>query len=290
MSASRSPAAADILHQNLDELAAVLRHLGPGVRADAPDAVHRARTTNRRIRSLLALGAPLIAADTAPVEAELARLGTALGEARDAEVRVELIADRLGRKKAAGLWKAARQEHRSTVRRLRKELDRGLLTDALSALRALPTEPTALGRRPAPEVLPGLARDALVVVRETAVGVAAAHDREDHEDRLHEVRKAARTVRYAAEAVTGRGAVDDVLAGELAVAARHLQDVLGDWRDLLLLVEWCTARRGARYHTPKRRMRSVLDDAAALEAAWPDALAALVVPVWSVSPDKGRAR
>lgn len=276
------PTGAEVLAQNLRELTDVLRGLGPAVRRDAPDAVHQARTTTRRLRGLLALGAPLLVADTATVEAALAGLGTELGLARDAEVRVALIGDRLGRKKAKGLRKAAEKKHAKAVRHLHKRLDRGLLTDALQTLDDMPTDASKLGRRPAAEVWPDLLREAILLVREVSVGVASAHGREEHEERLHEVRKASRAVRYAAEAARHRGSVDDRRTKKLAAAAKQLQDVLGKWRDLLLLDQWISSQRGNSLRPPRGRMRKLRDEAAVLEATWPGALADLVVPDWKL--------
>ena len=68
--------------------AGVLAAHRAGVRAGSVEAVHRSRVAVRRLRSLFAVFAALIAED-ARLPADLRRLGLALGEARDADVWAE---------------------------------------------------------------------------------------------------------------------------------------------------------------------------------------------------------
>src|SRR5215213_1377663 len=101
------------------------------------------------------------------------------------------------------------------------------LLDALDQLlEAPPWEPAA--ERPARELLPPRIRAEWkrVKVRVAAAENAATEQQRDVE--LHEVRKAAKRLRYACEALVPAFGSP---AGELGAAAKNLQEVLGDYQD-----------------------------------------------------------
>ena len=82
----RGPASEALLFY-LHEQVEALKAQDPGVREDAPDAVHQLRVAARRMRSALATFGKLLDAGTAkPLRAELQWLAGTVGQARDTEV------------------------------------------------------------------------------------------------------------------------------------------------------------------------------------------------------------
>ena len=199
--------AAAIVIGALTDLTAALVHGDPAVRSDAHNAVHHMRTTVRRLRSVLAVYGRLFEKPAVQeLRAELKHLGLELGRARDAEVRARRVAAELAgvvqhpvedaqtrlvggarRDYADGL--AAVWEYLSSPRYYR-------LLDDLEAFTSWPPlTPKAL--RPAPaEIKRGLRRAVATLDHRTT----RAAESDDPESALHEVRKAARRLRYAAEA------------------------------------------------------------------------------------------
>jgi CHAD domain-containing protein len=89
-SASAKPTAADVVRAGVAELVQRLVELDPAVRRDDEDAVHRFRTTVRRLRNVLAIHRGLFDdAVVAGLRDRLSRLGAVLGEVRDLEVRTD---------------------------------------------------------------------------------------------------------------------------------------------------------------------------------------------------------
>ncbi|NUS43107.1 MAG: CHAD domain-containing protein [Mycobacteriaceae bacterium] len=237
------------LARDLDRLHAA----EPAVRADEPDSVHQMRVATRRLRSLLRSGRPLLErAVVDHLRAELRWLAGLLGRARDAEVQAERGATGLDRLPAADRPPVARR----LVRRYRSEyaeahaatvaaLDGAryaLLRKQLSGLLAAPPL-RRRATRPAPEVLARLL-DKEQRRLHRLVTAADHASPSDHVAALHDVRKAAKRLRYFAEAVS------PVLGtGHLARAAKTLQSVLGDHRDALAsrdaLAEAAAAARAA---------------------------------------------
>ena len=214
------------------------------VRTGQPDGVHQVRVACRRLRSTLAAFRPVLdRAHTDPLRAELAAVGTALSPARDAEVALahlrELVAAEppelvLG-PVAARLQQAAIKDEQAGEARARRVLGSPeylQLRDDLDALLA-ETPLTEAAARPADEVLRRvLARTAKRLRR----AVDAAQD-VDHPEALHDVRKAAKRVRYTAEAavpVLGRP------VAELVGALKGVQEVLGDRQDTFITRPLCT--------------------------------------------------
>ncbi|HEV7870241.1 MAG TPA: CYTH and CHAD domain-containing protein [Modestobacter sp.] len=213
------------------------------VRTGQPDGVHQVRVACRRLRSLLAAFRPVLdRAHTDPLREELAQVGSALSPTRDAEVALahlrELVAAQppelvLG-PVAARLQQAAIKDEQVGDESARKALSSPAylqLRDDLDALVAEPPLTDAAGR-PADEVL----REVLArAARRLRRAVRAARD-SDHEEALHEVRKAAKRVRYTAEAavpVLGRP------VAELVAALKGVQQVLGDRQDTFVTRPLC---------------------------------------------------
>jgi len=203
------------------------------IESGGEDAVHQARTRVRRLRSVLSVYRKAFdAEETRRLRARLKTLGTRLGEVRDREVRADALDDLLradddpavidGVEALAARARADHgQELAALLEHLRGRSQRRLVAD----LQAFVADPplTSTGRKhPRKVTRHGLAK---AVQR-----VHAAHG-ESLDDR-HATRKAARRLRYAAEAVTddlGRDAV------RLASAAEAVQDALGSHRDDTLL-------------------------------------------------------
>ncbi|WP_459645690.1 CHAD domain-containing protein, partial [Kineococcus sp. NUM-3379] len=167
-----------------------------------------------------------------------------LGGARDAEVMRErllrgvaaedpgLLLGAAGQGIDAPLSQAYEEAHRQVVAALDGERYRALVT----ALRALVTEPPLTGRarRRARDILPGRV---LKTYRELSGLVERADAADTPEERdflLHEARKAAKQVRYAAESVSS---VFGAEAVTFAKAVTKVQEILGEHQDSVVTRE-----------------------------------------------------
>lgn len=248
MGADAPVRAGDAVLAAIGAIAARIRELEPAARADEPDAVHQLRTHVRRLRSVLAAYRPLF--DRARVEhvrRAYREFGSELGVVRDLEVRARFAEDALDGFDAATPAMRARlvdetwAEYRSTHTRL-VELMEGARPEARAAeLEAFCADPPVVAgasTAAAPEVGRVLAREARRAVRR-------AEAADDSLGQLHRARKAARRLRYAAEAVsTPPAEVLGDAARELGAAGERIHDVLGDHRDELVLARF-VRRAGA---------------------------------------------
>jgi CHAD domain-containing protein len=210
-----------------------------GVRSDEPDAVHQMRVATRRLRSVLATYRRLFEGGrTEPLRGELAWLGAALGKPRDAEVlrdRLrgavsklpdELVLGPVIKRIELEMGERHRVGHAELVRAL--DDDRYLaLLDAFDDLLAGPPF-TDRAQRPARRELPGHVLRTCRRVDRTADAADKATTVADRELRLHEVRKAAKRARYAAESVAP---VFGKPAKRLAGRMEQLQEILGEHQD-----------------------------------------------------------
>jgi CHAD domain-containing protein len=237
--------------------------LEPAALSDEPDAVHQLRTNVRRVRSLLGAYGPIF--DAAPALALRRRfgsLGDELGVVRDIEVRVQVAERALDEAAEDGLIEGAEQLEAVTTRLIDAERRAHALTHARFAERQrlpraiarreeftsfLDDPPfSPLGSAPARKVLRKL------IAKETRRTLRRADRLQggDDTDALHEVRKAGRRLRYAAEAVTTEPVE---LFGKrvraLAEVGDDLHDVLGDHRDEVLFAEH--VRRAAAHAAHK---------------------------------------
>lgn len=244
--------AGEVLASYLAEQAGRLRSLEPAVRADEPEAVHDMRVATRRLRSALRTFRPLVDADTSrALRAELRWLAEQLGAARDAEVlRARVVGaaraqpgDLLLGPVVQRLDDELATTHRRALDELRAALDtvrcRRLLAALDELVAAPPATPAAL--RPADEVLARHVRKAWRAVRKAhrAVGRSGTDDAQ-----LHELRKAAKRARYAAEVAAPVHGGD---ATALASALAKLQDVLGEQHDSVVARE-LLRRTGVEAH------------------------------------------
>ena len=234
----RSPAG-DAVLAYLGTHAARLKSLDPAVRRAAPDSIHQMRVAARRLRSTLQ-SFPAIFPEPATehLRTELKWLGGVLGAARDGEVLAEYMRARLADVPAElvlGPVQARVRAHfapleadaRSAVQ---QALDSPRYFAMLDELDRLLDDPprTAAAAEPAGEVLPravarAYRRTARRMRRVKRAPAGAARDAA-----LHEVRKAAKRARYAAEATQP---VSGKQAYRLAKRMMAVQTILGDQHD-----------------------------------------------------------
>ncbi|MES4901950.1 MULTISPECIES: CYTH and CHAD domain-containing protein [unclassified Streptomyces] len=233
------PTAGDVVLDYVRAQIAAIVSLDPAVRLDVPDSVHRMRVATRRLRSCFrSYRKVLDRAVTDPIGDELKWLAGELGIDRDREVLTARIEERLGEVPvelrlgpvSARLRIWSQTSRRGSRERLIGVLDgeRHLaLLDSLAALSAdPPLRPAAA--RPAEEViLAAVLRDDERLATLVTAALAAPGGR-DRDVAVHEARKKAKRVRYAAEAarpVLGKPAkaFADLMTG--------LQELLGDHQD-----------------------------------------------------------
>ncbi|WP_409329340.1 CHAD domain-containing protein [Trujillonella humicola] len=242
------PTAADAVLGALRDQVRALEAADQLVRTGHPDGIHDLRVACRRLRSILAAFRPVLErTSTDPLREELRWVGASLSAARDGEVALahlrDLVAaqpDEQVRGPVVGRLQTAAVQDAEAGRRkaLRTLSDRRYLTvlDSLDALLAAPPLAQA-ATEPAPAVL---AR----AVRRTGKRLAArievareAGEETPHEDSpLHDVRKAAKRVRYTAEVAV------PVLGEPAAALVRCMKDVqedLGSAQDTVATRDWC---------------------------------------------------
>jgi CHAD domain-containing protein len=238
----RSPAS-DVLRAYLLEHLTLLREHDAGLRGES---VHRLRIAARRLRSALTSYRPLLARGAADdLRDELRWLGRSLGDARDSEVLRRHfdamaddepdhpVADATRRRVDAELDEAHRRGHAAAVEAVASDRYRGLVR-ALAALAAAPPV-RGRGRKPAGTALPKvLERDGRRVRRAAAAAEATAPGAE-RDAALHEVRKKAKRLRYAAESASPALGKP---ARRLAKRAKAVQEALGAHQDTVASRAW----------------------------------------------------
>lgn len=269
----------------------------PDVRVDIDDSVHQMRVATRRLRSILRSAKRLLDADAATeTRTELAWLADVLGGARDAEVRAERFAALLdGYREEAETGSAATSGLESATQRLLDTDRRRYATAHTHILSALDdaryqalrerlshwkTKPPLRGSRatqPATKFFCAmLQRDKervdRLVLEEAEVAPA------ERLEKLHDIRKAAKRLRYAcaaAEPVLGDP------ARRLGKQAKRVQTVLGDHRDAVesraVILERANEARAAGADTAVFEVFAATEQEAALRAlsGYPAAVEAL---------------
>jgi len=228
-----------------------LRAREPGARVERPDEVHRMRVASRRLRSSLATFRPLFrGARARRLRDELQWLGTVLGPVRDVEVmRAHLHEAAAARAGDTDLADALAQlDHELAERHSRAQAELVMAMDSpryaalLGALEAFVIKPpwarrtTKTSARLTLPVLVGRAcarvdRAARAVQAAPASGKAESMP-EGGDAEHHEVRKAAKRARYAAEVA---GPSVGSAAYTLAARMEQLQEVLGRHQDSLMI-------------------------------------------------------
>ncbi|WP_430295309.1 CHAD domain-containing protein [Sinomonas sp. B1-1] len=218
-----------------------LKRVDSGVRLDEPDAVHQLRVAARRMRSVLATYRKFIDAPTANhLREELKWAAGTVGQARDVEVMRERLKEMAEAEPSDLLMgPVAQRIEEESGARYRRAHASGLeamdsaryfrLLDALDAFLAEPPLTEAAGKKAVKAVARRVAKD----TRRLRRAVRAAEDATDVEQgavdaALHEVRKSAKRLRYAAEAAAP---VHGKRAKRLARAAEQIQETLGELQD-----------------------------------------------------------
>jgi CHAD domain-containing protein len=254
----RSSPAAAVLLVAVRALVDDLARIDPLVRADEHDAVHQLRTRIRRLRSLFAsYGTVFDREVTNPLRDRLQAIGTVLGEARDAEVLRdraltlldghEPLAADTAESLPGGIVAQYEAAHARAVRSLSGDGWLGLLDD----LDEFVARPALAGEamESAAEVVPPALRTDLRRLLKRAKAARAADSDDERLELLHEVRKAAKRLRYAAEAVSqGDAAVFGKRTVKLAGAAEAVHDLLGEHRDSVLMQKHLRDAAGAGAH------------------------------------------
>jgi CHAD domain-containing protein len=205
-----------------------------------PESVHDLRVTVRRLRHALASYRDFLDTEqTEPLRDELGWLAGLLGGPRDAEVLDQLLRGVLdgepeGLVKGPVRARIEREFHRrhdAARAELRSAMDSGRYFDLVDRLQALADEPpwTDDSRKKAGRALSKALDDDWKRLRTLVLSAAGENGRPPEEaGDLHAVRKAAKRVRYAAEALVplpGKGAKRMVRVHE------RIQTVLGDQHD-----------------------------------------------------------
>lgn len=222
----------------------VLQTLESAVRADAPDAVHKARVATRRLRSTLRTFRPLLDASAVRgLRAEVTWMTRILGAPRDAEVLRDLIVghlDELPADQVVGPVRARvtdaldaehAKAHAAAVRAMDSRRWHRTMRRLLTLAANVPWRHTTTSA----ERIVGLVDRALAAVARAAddaetepdVAIEPRHAGE-LDRRLHEVRKKAKAARYAVEA--GRPHVSGSTAASLA-HWEEVQEQLGALQD-----------------------------------------------------------
>ncbi len=211
------------LHAQLRELE---RH-DPGVRlGDDPEDLHRFRVATRRTRAIVRAARPVLGERLEPLAAELSWLAGLLGPVRDFDVLIDrlranvadLDADRRAGDELVAILEEQRAHHRD-------EMLAGL--DSPRYLALLDRFARDIEGLSVPDDMHDLAAKAFKRLRRHARALGIDPDDES----VHDLRKAAKKARYAAELVRDRK------VGRYIAALKELQDVVGDHQDAVVAEE-----------------------------------------------------
>ena len=232
------PTAATLLHDRLAEQQRDLIAAEAAVRRGDPEGIHDLRVAMRRIRSALASFRPIVDAGvTDPLRDELRWAAGRLGEARDAEVvadRIVSLLDEVAADTPPQVLDRLRERVHADAASVRdvavETLDSERYAAALLLLDVVTARPPFTDkaeRKARPLARRRLRREARRVLQ-LAEEAWATTEPEVRAERLHDVRKRAKRLRYAAEAcvpVLGKRAT------RVAKAAERIQSTLGTHHD-----------------------------------------------------------
>ncbi len=240
--------AGDVVLEALRGQAAALQAADLSVREGAHEGVHDLRVACRRLRSILAAFRPVLEREaTDPLREELRWVGAALSPARDGEVALahlrELVEAQpveqvrgpvLARLRTATV-KEGDAARRATLRAL---TDRRYLAvlDSLDDLLASPPLAGSAGDPAGPVLAKAIHRSGKRMYARIEAARAVHGETVGEDSPLHDVRKAAKRVRYTAEVavpVLGRP------AEELIGTMKDVQEVLGNAQDTVVTRDLC---------------------------------------------------
>jgi CHAD domain-containing protein len=225
-----------VVQRRLVEQVAELLRRDSEIRRGEDEGVHRARVACRRLRSALATFRPILDREvTDPLRDEIKWLGSQLGDARDAKVARQRLMGLMEEEQGAD---AARHRIDDTYARRREAADQDVsatLTsqrylDLLAALDRLAAEPpwTEAAESSARSVLPKRVRKDWKRLRRRVEETETAEDRDTA---MHDARKAAKRLRYAAESLQPAWGKD---AKRLVKATKHVTTLLGERQDTVM--------------------------------------------------------
>ena len=237
----RTSPARDLVHLRLLALQRELLARDQGMRHQMPDAVHQARVTCRRMRAALGTFGPLLdPAVTGPVRFELRWAARTLGDARDTEVvhlRLNSLLDEPGvsivgpvRLRMEGLFRARTESADADVA---ETIASPRYADLLTRLGHLVNRPswTRAAESSVGEAVPPLVRRDLWRLERQVSRVGATAPGVEHDVAVHEVRKAAKRLRYACEAVAP--AYDEAATWGVEATTR-ITKALGERQDTVI--------------------------------------------------------
>jgi len=238
----RNDATGVLLTEYLSEQVARLKQEDLRLRAGDTEGVHQMRIAARRLRSALGTYRDVLAPGSAEgLRADLKWLGGVLGPARDAQVLRDRFGELVRRQPTELVLGAVAQriddELGARVRSGWSEAELALagqryfrLLDRLDAFTSAPPFSEA-AEEPVRRGVPRLLQADLKRVRKRHRAVEDAADQHARDLAHHEVRKAAKRLRYAAE--TARP-VFGKRAKRLGTRAKRIQQVLGEHQDTVV--------------------------------------------------------
>lgn len=218
----------------------------PRVRAERPDAVHKMRVSTRRMRSALASYQRVLAREPArEVRDELKWLAGVLGAARDAQVlraRLDALVDGQPAELVMGPVRQRIDEellgdYRSAHEAVARALDGDRYRRLLERVEEVVTRPgfTAAAEAPAAETAGRMLRRDRKRLHQQVRDARSARSEDHRSESLHEARKDAKRLRYAAEVAQP---VRTAGAAELVAGAEHVQKILGEHQDSVVSREY----------------------------------------------------
>lgn len=237
---SKEGPAVDVVTAYLGGLIDDLLTHDPDVRRGVPDSIHQMRSVTRRIRSVLqGYGALFDKITTGSMRDELKWLAGILGRPRDAEVMRERLLQRIQDlpDPAPSVKQAIEHElgaiydtgYREVLAALSTERYFRLLDDLEDFRDHPPVTHKAAG--PARRVTARLVNKTAKRLDRAQKAVKHARPGSDRDTALHDVRKAAKQLRHAAETVVG---IRPKRAPKIARAAQKLQKILGEHQDSVM--------------------------------------------------------
>jgi CHAD domain-containing protein len=233
------PTAGDVLMAYVAEQVEEIKRRDPEVRRNVDDGVHKMRVAMRRLRSALATYRPVLDRSvTDPIRDEVRRVAGELGPARDLEVlREHLLAEidaeppelLLGRVRQ-NVDIQLRRDQRDALKRAVAALDDPLYLHLLDTLDQLVAAPPLINDVPAERLVGRLLRHDWKRLSKR-VDAAFAAPKVERDPLLHEARKAAKRIRYAAESASP---VLGERADKLVDRAKKIQNHLGAHQDAVV--------------------------------------------------------
>jgi CHAD domain-containing protein len=237
--------ASDVVLSYIFQQVLALKMHDPGVRVDAPDAVHQLRVAARRLRSALATFRKLLdVTSTQFLRSELQWLASTVGQARDTEIIRERLKEMISAEPPELLLGAVAQNierHLNDIYRPARAagleaLDSDRYVRLLDSLDAFLADPplTGTAEKEAQRTIGRLVSAEQKRLAKAVRAVDIANEEGPQDAALHEVRKCAKRLRYAAEAASP---VFGKQATALARAAEAIQEILGDFHDSVVIRE-----------------------------------------------------